>query len=476
MNLRREVAFLTAACAEVCWFTPWFVTLTSVTVRLPVAAALAWVFGLILAPMALVRLLHALRIKLPIQRWTLAVSLVLTGLVALRGLVYTNRSVSPAQLLRQPVESFTNPLNILPEELVILLVVLFLWWRGLRLGQDTPSVAVAGLRFRAGVAIFVVFLFFFSLYITRDLTPYVVAFFFFGLMAVAMARVGDVARLRGGQGAPLGRSWLGVLVLATAVVIGAGAGLTGLLAGPLPGQVIGWLSPLWLILIAILTFIMSIFVSILVALVEFVASFIPNIDLSFMAKLEESLQQLREGLARAGESVSPEAIQVVGNLRGLAMFACLGVLLISVVLTLQRLQNIQSRRDEHTESALTRRALAAGLRSLLDEGVGGLARLARRFGLGRELWMALSIRRIYAQMARLAAARGYPRTPSETPYQYLPSLARAFPDGEAQTRRITEAYIGVHYGELPETREDLAAIRAAWAELRASVKDLPADK
>jgi hypothetical protein len=74
-------------------------------------------------------------------------------------------------------------------------------------------------------------------------------------------------------------------------------------------------------------------------------------------------------------------------------------------------------------------------------------------------------------MARLAAAQGYPRTPSETPYQYLPSLVRAFPNGEAQTRRITEAYVGVHYGELPETPEDLAAIRAAWAELRASVSE-----
>jgi hypothetical protein len=470
MNWRREAAFLSAACAEVCWCTPWFVTLTPGTTSLSGASAVAWVFSLILAPMALIRLLHALHIKLRIQRWVLALTLVLAGLIALRALVYADRALTPAQVLQQPLESFTNPFNILPDELVILVAVLFLWWRGLRLGQDTPTVVLAGLRFRAGVVIFVVFMFFFVLYITRDLTPYVVAFFFCGLMAVAMARVEEVTRLRGGQAVPLGRSWLGVLALATLLVIGAGVGLTSFLLGPLPGEVLGWLSPLWIVLIAILSFVMSLLVAVVAALAAALAGLMPSMDLSFLSGLGQRLQELREGLTRAGENVSPEVMEVMGNLRGLSLLACLGVMLVGTVLTLQRLRVMQARRGEKTESTPARGKWAAGLRGLLDEGAGGLARLARRFGLGRELWLALSIRRIYAQMARLAAAQGYPRAPSETPYQYLSSLARAFPDGAKQTRRITEAYIGVHYGELPETPEDLAAIRKAWTELRASVK------
>lgn len=470
MNLRREAAFLAAAWAEVCWFTPWFMALTPVTVELPEAVALAWVTGLILAPLALTRLLHALRLKLRIQRWAHAIALVLAGLFALRGLVYVEGPIPPIELLRRPLTSFTQPLNFLPDELVILVVVLFLWWRGLRLGQAVPSVALAGLRFRVGVVIFVVFLFFFNLYITRDITPYIVAFFFFGLMAVAVARVEEVSRLRGGQVAPLGRAWLGVLGLATAAVIGVGAIVTGLLAGPVPSQVLGWLSPIWLILIALLALILSLFIAALAALVEFVAGFIPNIDLSFMAQVEERLEQVRESISRLGESLPPEVMRFAGILQGVALAVFLALILIGVVRTVRRLQSAALRRGEEGEALIAGNILAAAWRGLRDEGASGLARLVRRFGLGRELLAALSIRRIYAQMARLAAARGYPRTPSETPYQYLSDLARAFPDGIAQARLITEAYVNVHYGELPETPEGLATIRAAWAELRASLK------
>ncbi len=468
MNLRREAAFLAAACAEVCWFTPWFMALTPVTVELPDTVALAWVAGLILAPLALARLLHALRLKLRIQRWVHAMALALAGLFALRGLVYVGAAIPLGELLRRSLTSFTQPLNFLPNELVILVVVLFLWWRGLRLGQAAPSVALAGLRFRAGVVIFVVFLFFFNLYITRDITPYIVAFFFFGLMAVAMARLEEVSRLRGGQAAPLGRAWLGVLGLATAAVIGAGAIVTRLLAGPLPGQVLGWLSPVWLILIALIALILSLFVAALAALVKFVASFIPNIDLSFMAQVEGRLEQIREGISRLEGSLSPEVMRFAGILQGIALAVVLVLMLIGVVRTVRRLQGAVLQRGEGSEALITGNLLAAVWRGLRDEGAGGLARLVRRSGPGWGLLATLSIRRIYAQMARLAAARGYPRAPSETPYQYLSSLARAFPDGIDQARLITEAYVNVHYGELPETPEGLAAIRAAWAELRAS--------
>ncbi|MER3514305.1 MAG: hypothetical protein C4310_07875 [Chloroflexota bacterium] len=335
--------------------------------------------------------------------------------------------------------------------------------------------ALAGLRFRAGVVIFVVFLFFFNPYIIRDITPYIVAFFFFSLMAVALARVEEVSRLRGGQAMPLGRAWLGILALASAAVIGVGAAVTGLLAGPLPGQVLGWLSPVWLILIALIALILSLFVAALAVLVEFVANVIPNIDLRFMAQLEERLQAIRQGISQIRASFSPEVMHVVGVLQGLAFMAILALGLVGVLWAVRRLQSAPSQRGQGTETLLTGGLLASAWRGLLDESAGGLARLVQRFGLGRRMLAALSIRRIYAQMARLAATRGYPRVPSETPYQYLSSLGRAFPNATDQVRLITEAYVNVHYGELPETPEDLATIRAAWAELRASQPQPAAD-
>ena len=40
------------------------------------------------------------------------------------------------------------------------------------------------------------------------------------------------------------------------------------------------------------------------------------------------------------------------------------------------------------------------------------------------------------------------------------------PGSEAELETITEAYVGVHYGELPHGAEDLQRIRECWARVR----------
>ena len=99
---------------------------------------------------------------------------------------------------------------------------------------------------------------------------------------------------------------------------------------------------------------------------------------------------------------------------------------------------------------------------LVAEGVG--QRLLRRFGLLRRL-RAASVRRLYNQMSRAAAAHGYARGAAETPYEYLPTLAEAWPNGRDETHMITEAYVRVRYGEVPENNQELLVLRDAWSRL-----------
>ena len=68
-------------------------------------------------------------------------------------------------------------------------------------------------------------------------------------------------------------------------------------------------------------------------------------------------------------------------------------------------------------------------------------------------------------MCAAAADLGYPRAPDETAYEYLPTLARVWPGMRAETELITDAYNRAHYGEVPETEEELARILAAWQRL-----------
>ncbi len=83
-----------------------------------------------------------------------------------------------------------------------------------------------------------------------------------------------------------------------------------------------------------------------------------------------------------------------------------------------------------------------------------------------KLFAAATIRLIYARLTAEAARRGERRAPAQTPLEFMPSLARAFPGADEDARRVTDAYINAHYGEIPDTLEKLRAIQAAWARLR----------
>jgi hypothetical protein len=49
-------------------------------------------------------------------------------------------------------------------------------------------------------------------------------------------------------------------------------------------------------------------------------------------------------------------------------------------------------------------------------------------------------------------------------------LEQAFPGCEPELAQITEAYVGAHYGELPERPEALAEIRAAFERIKVTQK------
>jgi hypothetical protein len=80
---------------------------------------------------------------------------------------------------------------------------------------------------------------------------------------------------------------------------------------------------------------------------------------------------------------------------------------------------------------------------------------------------AITIRRIYANLVRLATRAGYPRARSETPFEYVGTLQQVWPGLESDVALITDAYVQAHYGQVPESRDELQQIRACWERIRA---------
>ena len=89
--------------------------------------------------------------------------------------------------------------------------------------------------------------------------------------------------------------------------------------------------------------------------------------------------------------------------------------------------------------------------------------------MGRQLLAAVSVQNIYANVCRVARHRGYARRPAQPPDDYLPALAQAFPDQEEPLRRITAAYMRVHYGDRAVDSDELAGLRRDYRAVRGSV-------
>jgi hypothetical protein len=216
--------------------------------------------------------------------------------------------------------------------------------------------------------------------------------------------------------------------------------------------------------------------------VVYVLSLFSVLLMPIIQALIDAFQGLRDAFgglipAETGAPAPPEVpqfgettLQILSSAKGILTVVALALMVGVILWAMNAIIGRRQESDEERETVFSTGLLAQVLRDLFKSGqdrLGALVGQARQFGLGG-LFAAFTIRRIYAQMSFLAARRGHPRAKADTPLEYRPALRQAFPGCEPEIERITLAYLGVRYGELPETPEDLGAVRKAWEQLRGS--------
>jgi hypothetical protein len=113
-----------------------------------------------------------------------------------------------------------------------------------------------------------------------------------------------------------------------------------------------------------------------------------------------------------------------------------------------------------------------GSDALLGQGLQRLREMmamARQIGLNQELMAAISVQNIYANLVRLATKRGYPREKHRPPDLYLKDLVAAFGGHAEPLRRITDAYMCVHYGDRSLTRGELKQVQTDYRLIREAI-------
>lgn len=454
---------------EVALLTPLLASLLPGARSWPPTLLLLWLLLLMYLPFNLVRLMSTLDWPRSRQRAILAVAVPLIYLFSLRALFYQPVSLLDfswiGQFLGAVAESGNGEWQ---QNLAWFVLIVFLWWRGLRLIGKSFSIHSAGRRLRVGGLLLAPFIILISIdRVPWSIVPFILIFFFASLTAVALARVEEIEKQQSGRSVSLNPKWLVSVGFAALLLILAAAFVTLLISGQTMLTIFGWLDPLWRAAytggIVVVNTIFHLIEPILTLLSLFI-EFLINLFRPMMAQLNEATAVPLENPLFSTPQATVIADVETGANNGFKAINILLMVAIVLAVTLAlgrvyRKAEFAARESEFaTKNSATPPTPQTGFGQKLRDRLGAL----------RGWRTAASVRRIYQNMCRAAAVNGYPRAEAETPFEYLVTLAKAWPENQVDTRLVTDAYVMVRYGELPESAEALAEIRQAWKRLEAS--------
>jgi hypothetical protein len=463
-RLAQWLALVTALAlilVEVSWFVPLYLGLVEVAASSTLFQATIVFFLVLLVAYGVQFGLNALHLLQGAQRALLVAVFFISLVLASRFLLPPGGDSLLAQLV-----------NLRPAAVLTLLGTFWLWWRGANLARDTIDTHTVWRHFLQGLLMLAVGNIYLHITLgsSTGFGP-ILLFLFASLMAMAMARVSNISEFYGKAQKGLGRRWftftLGVLVL----VLGVSAVFTSLLTGQFSalmdqiGRVIEWL-------LVPVVFIASLFAYILF----YIGVFIGAILTQLMPRLQGGLQLPTQPPSDLLGTQTPN--QPAPTIFDSPAFATLETILfwLLVVIAVALLFGViggrylrRQRMDyDEPEAMLEDRDLLALMRQRLRERARQIADIFNpaRFSRGQRIQAAARIRQIYADFLDLCQELGHPRPQPETPFEFQASIqGQLFQATWSELTLITQAYVQVRYGELPEDRREMDAIESAWKRL-----------
>lgn len=475
--LRHELLYLAWALSETALIGCLAVAVTPWARYWPVYQLGLLLFVLILIPFNVGRLLDLGQVSHWRQQAILAGSLLPVLFVALNQLLYAHNPQPGFAWLSAFYTRLTqsgNPFWI--RDVTVAVLVTLCWSRGISLLNREVDVDRLGLRLRVGALILTPLL----IVLAGNqqavrVAPFVLLFFLSSLVAVALTRAEQNEQVDARYSHAMSGRWFAVVATAS-LTITVVAGIFAAATGSNPLLFLNtWLGPLWLGLyfaittaIAAFTYVAQPFLLIVDFLINALISLVQAIRALIAGNTApppptDSGTELGGGVFDAlVEFLSGGNVpRSFGNLRLVLLILIILVILVAAI----GLSSIFARRRlnqaEDGEFWLEQNDV--------QPEANRLHRLWQRLSGSSRRRVAASIRRVYQQMCDAADAYGYPRLEAETPYEYLASLSQVWPQGIPQTTLITQAYVRARYGEIPETRQELAQIMAAWQHLLATL-------
>lgn len=458
LRLWGEFALMAMLVMEAFWITDWYGALVH-----PQASwsTIGIYVGLtLIMTHFLTRGIGRFHIKLAWRRTLLAAWLALVILAGFPLLVYGRETLTIPQMWARLVNSFLEMGSTLTEFWHILFLLLVIY-HAIQTAREPLQVYLVQANFQLGLFLLLIYGLLFSWDDPTQAILTTYGFLFFAIAAMSAARISTLSELRGGRLPPLRLPWLlGILAVAS-IVVGI-AVLLGWFTTNIAAEIIAIASSVFfgvLILVGLVIF--SPVLLIILSLGPALRGLLETLSrLTFFAELIKLVENTAQNLG-----IDPAWVQDVARTgKPVVLISILAAVVVFILIGL--VWKPWQRRLVEEESA-TNLPLRAALR---------FPRLLRRFSgrlsSGGRLLAAARIRWVYAQLLAMCAHLGKPRRASATPLEYLPMIQTLFPGEGATLETLTQAYLKVRYGELPETYEEVQAVLLGWDRLQVQGKQL----
>lgn len=472
---RRELLFISWALMEVALITPLSLAILPWTDEWWGRQRLFWgVLLLMLAGFYLARLLTFIRLPARDQRNILLGAGLLLMFLAIRNINYQPESVFDFSWIGQSLRNLAIAGdNLWLRDLFLLILTALSWWRGLTLLNREIDVVRVGRRFRVGglyIAPIIILLASFRL--DWSVLSFLLFYFAISLTAVALTRAETTEKTQMVVLSSLTPRWLG-LVISLSVITTFLGGATAVFVSNLSGESLGrWLSPFWqavrwggMTIGLTLSYLIAPFLDSIEAAIQFLVrvyrqGFAILFEPTSEAPPANSTESLTEAFNEWLLNREPGGPSLFSNVNW--RFVIIGVVLLIALLILvqyYRKNLVVQGNGRFGKILLDVTNRIPFVRSRREKR-------KNKQGSWSNWRAAVSIIKIYQQMIQIGSDIGYPRDVSETPYEYLKTLVKLWPERKHEVQLITRAYVKVRYGEFPETREEFEAIKSAWEQVQ----------
>ena len=374
-----------------------------------------------------------------------------------------------------------------PPFVFAIIAALYCWWRGISLSHSRLYFddIYHSFLIQLTALVFLIIMWSFTYKsgplknITSNIGIYVVGFFFFGLLALALTNlrvIQEKFRKKGELSKNFSRRWLTTILIVIGGVILLGIGLASIFSSQfisLLGKFMNSISGAYSAVINFILEAIGLLVQLMYDIGEFLLSLIPKVIAPTTTPETSPLVSTTTTPGSGGVYYNPQLVLII-KLVFLALIIFGVIFLISRAIQRQHRKELTEDVEEEQESLWSWEGFKADLMVFFKaifqlfkrKKKPAQANITTDWHVEDDIERRLNIREIYQHLLWHGSLLKIPREKYETPSEYARRLGQVVPDGKEPLDEITGLYIDARYGDHPAEEKRTDRANSIWQKLR----------